>query len=326
MSRRIPLWVTLVPLALAIAGYWFFWNSWAKDFGAAVERVLPLSDVAVTGFPYRLEADLVKPVWTAGDGVKISASADRALVNRGPWQTQLTVIRSEYPKFSAIVGPGFGASFTGKSATTSVRIEDGKLVRLSSIIEAAKASLGFLPVAITADGLELHLRERVPASEVLQSATLPPRGQLVISGQRVRFDGGDALTFAADMTANGAARLTNFDDWAHAGTIEVSSLTLADAHGEVAKVAATVVPTGRTGLRFAGTVETVCPGAVVAAFEGDAAVSELRLRVPVRLAFDGLAGAVRLSGVPGDLAQRARRGQDPACPVIRGSQRRERAA
>lgn len=318
MSRRIPLWVTLVPLVLAIGGYWLVWSNWARDFGAAVERVLPDAEVSVTGFPYRLEVDLVKPVWTAGDGVKVRASADRALVNRGPWHNELTVIRAEYPKFSAIVGPGFGASFTGKSALTSVRIEDGKLARLSSIIEAAKARLGFMAVAISADVLELHLRERVPANETLQSATLPPRGQLVIKGQRLRFDGGDALTFAADMTANGAARLTSFDAWAHAGTIEVSELTLADAHGDVAKVAATVVPTGRSGLRFAGTVETVCPASVVAALEGGPPVSELRLRVPVRLAFEGLAGAMRLSGVPADLVQRARRGQDPVCPVMRG--------
>ena len=71
-------------------------------------------------------------------------------------------------------------------------------------------------------------------------------------------------------------------------------------------------------MRFAGTLETVCPANVVAAVEGAPAVTELRLRAPVRLAFDGFAGAMRLSGVPEDVAQRARRGQDPACPVIRG--------
>lgn len=312
------MWVTLVPLLLAIGGYWLAWSSWAKDFGAVVTQILPDSQVAVKGFPYRLEAELSQPVWRFGDGVKVTASADRALVNRGPWHNELTVVRADYPKVSAIVGPGFGASFTGKSALTSVRIEDGKLARLSSLIEAAKVRLGFAAVAIGADVLELHLRERVPAVTTPESATLPPRGQLVIEGQRLRFDGGDALTFAADMTANGAARLTNFDAWKQTGTIEVGKLTLADAHGDVAKVAATVVPTGRMGLRFAGTVETVCPANVMAALAGAPPVSELRLRAPVRLAFDGLAGAVRLSGVPGDLAQRARRGQDPACPVLRG--------
>jgi hypothetical protein len=318
MLNRVPLWVTLVPLALAIGLYWLLWSGWARDFGALVERTLPTGAVAVSGFPYRLETALVAPVWQAGDGVRISASADRALINRGPWQTELTVIRAEYPKVSAIVGPGFGASFTGKSASTSVRIIDGRLARLSTVIEAAKARLGFTPAVIAADVLELHLRERIPTEAAREAATPPPRGQLVVKGERLRLDGGDALTFVADLTANGAARLTDFDRWAQDGTIEVVALTLADAHGEVARVAATLVPLGRKGLRFAGTVETVCPLSVVAAFDGLPAAAELRLRAPVRLAFDGLAGAMRLSGVPSDLAQRSRRGQDPACPVLRG--------
>lgn len=316
--RRIPLWLTLVPLALAIGLYWLLWSGWAREFAAVVEATLPGADVEVTGFPYRLEAALVAPAWTAGDGVKVVAGADRAVVNRGPWAPELTVIRAEYPKVSAIVGPGFGASFTGKAALTSVKIVDGRLARLSSIIEAARARLGFTPVGIGADVFELHLRERVPTASAASSATLPPRGQLVVKGQRLRFDGGDALSFEADLTANGAGRLTDFNRWAQDGTIEVSRLTLADAHGEVARLSATLVPVGRTALRFAGTIETVCPANVVAAFGGAASVSEMRLRVPVRLAFDGLAGAMRLSGVPDDLTMRARRGQDPACPAIRG--------
>lgn len=326
MLRRLPLWTMLIPLVLAGGLYWLLWSGWAKDFGATVETVLPAAEVAVTGFPYRLETEVALPSWTFGSGVKIAASADRAFINRGPWAPELTVIRAEYPKFSAIVGPGFGASFTGKAALTSVKIVEGRLLRLSSVIEAAKARLGFTPVAITADVLELHLREREPQAKSPESATLPPRGQLVVKGERLRFDGGDALTFAADMTANGAARLIDFIRWAHDGTIEVSNLTLADAHGELAKVAATVVPMGRSGLRFAGTIETVCPGNVLAAFYGAPAVKELRLRIPVRLAFDGPAGALRLSGVPDDLAMRARRGQDPACPVIRGVASAQRAA
>ena len=317
MMRRIPLWTTLIPLLLAIGLYAFFWRGWADEFGAAVTASLPVGDVSVTGFPYRLETELVAPRWQAGDGVKIVASAARALVNRGPWQRELTVIRAEYPRFSAVVGPGFGASFTGRTASTSINVVDGRLARLSTVVEAAKARLGFTPVAIIADRLELHVRERDPGAASEESATLPPRGQLVVNGERLRLGGGDALTLLADMTANGRTRLTDFDAWANYGTIEVSALTLADAHGEVAKLVATVVPVGRTGLRFAGTIETVCPQTVVAAFEGTVPAMEMRLRAPVRLAFDGPAGAIRLSGVPADLAARARRRQDPACPVIR---------
>lgn len=317
MTRRIPLWATLIPLALAMGLYAIVWRGQANDFAAMVAASVPVGDVAVTGFPYRLETELFAPSWRAGDGVKIVASADRALINRGPWQRTLTVIRADYPKFSAVVGPGFGASFTGKTAMTSIKVVDDRLARLSTVVEAAQARLGFTPVAITADTLEFHLREIVPAAVTTESATLPPRGQMVVKGERLRFDGGDALTFLAEMTANGRGRLTDFDAWAHDGTIEVSALTLADAHGQVAKLAATIVPIGRTGLRFAGTVETVCPETVIAALQDAAAAAELRLRAPVRLAFDGPAGAIRLSGVPVDLAARARRRQDPACPIIR---------
>ena len=319
MIRRIPLWVTLIPLALATGLYAIVWRGWADEFGATVADSLPVGDVAVTGFPYRLETELIEPTWAAGDGVKIVASADRALVNRGPWQRALTVIRADYPKFSAVVGPGFGASLTGKTAMTSIKIVDDRLARLSTIVEAAQARLGFTPVAVTADRLEFHLRERDAGAASPEAATLPPQGQMLVRGERLRFGGGDALTFLADITANGRSRLTAFDAWAHDGTLEVAALTLADAHGEVAKVAATVVPVGRTGLRFAGTVETVCPETLVAAFDGRVPAGELRLRAPVRLAFDGPAGRVKLTGVPADLAARARRRQDPACPLVRGA-------
>ena len=318
MKRRVPLLLTLVPLAFAIGVYALVWQGWARDFAAMVAANLPVGDVEVTGFPYRLESELRAPKWQAGEGVKIVASADRALVNRGPWQRDLTVIRAEYPKFSAVVGPGFGGSFTGKTAMTSIKIVDDRLERLSTVVEAAQARLGFTPVKIIADTLEFHLRERIPGVESTDSATLPPRGQLVMKAQRLRLDGGDALTLLADMTANGKDRLTDFDAWAHDGTIEVARLTFADAHGDVAKLAATIVPTGRAGLRFAGTIETICPQTVVAAFQRTAPVTELRLRAPVRLAFDGVAGAVQLSGLPDNLAMRARRGQDPACPLLRG--------
>ena len=197
MLRRLPLWMMLVPLVLAGGLYWLLWSGWAKDFGTtvatvlpaadvAVATVLPAADVAVTGFPYRLETEVASPSWAFGSGVKIAASADRAFINRGPWAPELTVVRAEYPKFSAIVGPGFGASFTGKAALTSVKIVEERLVRLSTVIEAAKARLGFTPVAIAADVLELHLRERAPQVTGAESATPPPRGQLVVKGEQSR--------------------------------------------------------------------------------------------------------------------------------------------
>ena len=319
MSRRIPLWLTLVPLIAAIGLYHLLWQGWARDFDAVVRNWLPATPFEVTGFPYRLEAVVGHPELQGGDVVRLFANAARARINRGPWQDELTLVGADYPRFSAIVGPGLGASFSGKSALTSINVEDGRLVRLSSVIEAANARLGFSPVKIAADSLELHLRERQPDAKAPESATPPPRGQLVISGQRVRFDGGDALTLAADMTVIGPDRLTAYDRWVTTGSIELTRASLADAHGEIATITATIVPLGRRALRFAGSIDTVCPLAVSAAFDGRPAPAEKRLRAPLRLAFEGEPGTMRLAPPPVDLAQRPTRGQLPPCPRLRGT-------
>jgi Uncharacterized protein conserved in bacteria (DUF2125) len=319
MLRRIPLWLTLVPLVAGIIGYYLLWQGWARDFEALVEDWLPEAQVSVSGFPYRLEADVKDPTLRGGGTVKLLASAPRIRINQGPWKPQLTIVRSDYPRFSAVVGPGFGASIAGRSAVTSINVVGGKLIRLSSIIDAANARLGFADVRIAADEVQLHARERFPETPGDAGApTQPVRGQLVISGQRVRLDGGDALTLASEIAATGAERLTDFAGWARTGTIEVERLALADAHGEVALVKATLVPVGGTGIRMAGTIETICPASVEAAVLGVAAPArEMRLRSPVRLAFDGVPGAVRLTGMPDNLVYRATRGQVPPCPRLR---------
>ena len=319
MSRRLPLWLTLVPLVAAVGLYHLLWQGWAREFDALVRGWLPAKPFEVTGFPYRLEADVSHPEVQGGDVVRLFASATRARINRGPWQEELTLVGADYPRFSAIVGPGIGASFSGKSALTSINVVGGRLVRLSSVIEAANARLGFSPVNIAADSLDLHLRERQPGSDTSEGATPPARGQLVVSGQRVRFDGSDALTLTADMTVTGPARLTDYDRWVTSGTIKLTRVSLADAHGEIIGISGTIVPIGRRALRFAGTIETVCPENVSAAFDGRPGPVEKRLRAPLRLAFEGEPGAMRLAALPVDLGQRATRGQQPPCPRLRGT-------
>lgn len=321
MTRRIPLWLTLVPLVVGIALYGWLWSGWAQDFRATIERWLPGATVAISGFPYRMEADVAAPRLAGGDVVRLTAAADRARINRGPWQPELTVIGADRPRFSVVVGPAISATIAGKSAASSVKVAtEGaatRLVRLSTVIEAATARLGFTPLAIAADSLELHLRERRDVSAVPGNPVGAPRGQLVLVGERLRLGTGDALTFNADMLVTGDARLTGYDAWARSGTIEVTGLTLADASGEVASVKATLVPEARTRLRVAGTITTVCPASIAAALAAAPPVSEKRLRAPVRLSFEGVAGAVTLAGMPTDLATRPTRGQLPACPAVR---------
>lgn len=319
MLRRVPLWVTLVPLAVGFIAYYLLWQSWASDFGALVEDWLPNAQVSVSGFPYRLEADVTEAALRGGETVKLAVSAPRIRINQGPWKPQLTIVRADYPRFSAVVGPGFGASIAGRSAVTSINVVDGKLLRLSSVIDAANARLGLSQVKISADEIQLHGRERFPQGGGDAGApTLPVRGQLVVSGERLRLDGGDALTLVSEISVTGAGRLTNFADWARTGTIELERLALADAHGEVVSAKATIVPVDGTGIRLAGTIETICPASVEAAVLGVAAPArEMRLRAPLRLAFDGAPGAVRLSGMPDNLVYRATRAQLPPCPRLR---------
>ena len=318
MTRRIPVWLTLVPLLAALLLYWLLWSGWASDFRVVIQGWLPKNTPEISGFPYRLEADVANPAFAGGDVVKLMAKAVRARINRGPWQPELTVISSESPIFSALASPLLKIDIAGKTALTSIHITEGRLQRVSTVIEAATVRFGFRSLALAADGLELHLRERISARNTPAAATPSPRAQLVIAGTRLRFANSDAVTFAADIVATGAARLTAYDAWATTGTIEITSLTLADASGEVARVRATLVPVGRTSLRYAGTIETICPASVIAAFNGLPAPSERRLRAPARLAFEGKAGLVTLTGIPENLAARATRSQLPPCPALRG--------
>jgi len=145
------------------------------------------------------------------------------------------------------------------------------------------------------------------------SPTRAARGQLVLSGTRLRLGAGDALTMAAEILATGDSRLRGYDRWAQGGTLEVTRLTLADAHGEVARVNATLAPEGRDRLRVAGTVVTACPLRMTGSSQ-----TEYRLRVPVRLAFSGTLDDVSISTPMQDFGNRPRRTKEPACPKILG--------
>jgi hypothetical protein len=318
--RRVPLWVTILPLIAGIGVYWYLWSGWARGFEAAIQPWLPGIPISATGFPYRLEAEVENPSLRRDGTVKLGLGASRLRINRGPWRPELTVVQAMAPRFSAMVSPLVSAGVGGREAQVSIKVENDRLARLSAVIQAATVQLGFVPVPLAADSLELHLRERDPAPTGNRPA-LPARGQFVVSGERFRIGNGDALTLAADTLLTGPARLTDYDNWATSGTLELTSLTLADAHGEVASVKATLVPRGRLGLRFAGTVTTVCPASIKAAFDGSPAPAEKRLRMPVRLAFSGVPGAVLLEGMPADLATRPVKAQMAACPVLRGRAR-----
>jgi hypothetical protein len=317
MKRRLPLWLTLVPLLAAGSLYFLLWRSWAGEFRGELARWLPESSLSIGGFPYRLEANVASPQVRLRGTVDLSARAAAARVNRGPWQRELTVVRLEEPVVKVTVSPAIRAAIEARSATASINWGDGRLRRQSTIFQAARLSIGNGDIAFTADTLELHLRERNDAGAAAALApTMPAKGQLVLGATRMRLAGSDALTMSAEILATGATRLVDYGRWAKDGTLELTRLSLSDGHGEIVTANATLVPQGLSGLQVAGTLTTVCPYAVAAAFAGRSPPPEKRLRLPLRLAFSGDYQALSLAAVP-DLARRPRRDQAPDCPQLR---------
>jgi hypothetical protein len=303
---------------VAVGLYAWLWRGWAEAFRTEIADWLPGETLSVSGFPYRLEVAVAQPRLAGSTVVSLRAEATNARINRGPWQPNLTIIRTEAPRFTAQVSPLLGASIEGGTALTSINWGEGRLRRLSAVVQAARIRISGRSLPLQADTLEIHLRERdgeaVPDTSPVQAA----RGQLVLSGTRLRLGSsgpalGDALTMTAEILATGAARLRDYDRWANGGTLEITRLTLADAHGEVARIKATLAPEGRRRLQLAGTASTVCPLSLMGQ---TGAAPEYRLRVPVVLAFSGTVEDFVFSAVPATLATRPRRTKEPACPKI----------
>lgn len=313
--RRVPLWLTFVPLLLGAAGYYWFWSGYAERFAAEVATVLPGVPARIGGFPYRIEATLGRPRLQLGGPVAgATLDAASAAATRGPWRPQLTVIRSTAPRMQIAVAALARATLdvTAAAALSSLHVEGRRLQRLSTVFDRPQIVSGLLPVAARADRLEVHLRE-TPAVAAAGMPTPPRQAQVVLTGTAVRFGPGAPLTLNADIGLTSPARLRSYAGWAAGGTVEVG-LTLSDASGEVLRMAASGVPSSGA-LRLAGTIDTVCPAHVAAAFTGTVPAPEARARRPVRLAFAGTPGALRLTGAPP--AGLATRTQLPPCPRLR---------
>jgi hypothetical protein len=318
MMRRLPLWFTLLPLAAGIAAWWYAWSGWADGFAAVMRAWFPAAQISVTGFPYRMETELVQPRLAGSGRIAITASADRARFNRGPWRPELTVIQAQAPNVSVGLDDVLRAQFSAPAALTSVHVAGGRLLRFSSAADAASVRLGFVDAPLALGRLELHVRERSDAASP-GSPDLPPRGEFVVHGKDVRI--GKAAPLAVELAAlvQGAGRLTSHARWLDGGSIEIKRLDFADSTGSIAEVKATLVPDGADAFILAGTITTVCPASVAARLNGTAAPSEQRLRVPMRLALRGRIGAdqgMLLDVLPADLATRPRRGQLPPCPKL----------
>ena len=318
MTRRWPLLFALLPLLLGLAVYGQLWRGWAAGFETTLAAWFPGRQPVATGFPYRLEAELVSVDRRHEGAVHLRLAADRLRLNRGPWRPELTVLQGQGVRLSARLA-GLAARIAAASGTASLQLEGDRLDRLSIVPPAAAGNAGIGP-DFRAESFELHARERVTrgdAGDTGPSAAL--RGQLVVNGEGVRLGQGAPLSIAGEALVNGAARLDDYARWSTGGGSIDASLSARDASGEIFALSATLVPQG-AGFRLSGSITTVCPASVAAALAGTAPPAEARLRAPVRLAIETAlptTGPVALSGQPPDLATRPRRRQIPACPRLK---------
>uniref|UniRef100_UPI0013DC5550 DUF2125 domain-containing protein n=1 Tax=Sandarakinorhabdus rubra TaxID=2672568 RepID=UPI0013DC5550 len=281
MTRRWPILLSLLPLVLGLGVYWQLWRGWADTFEATLSGWFPGQTVVATGFPYRLETELANVELAHQGNTSLVLKAGGLRLNRGPWRPELTVLQGQDVALGGTAA-GLSARVAAATATASLKLDAGRLDRLSVVLPAATGNFGLGP-DFRAEMLELHVRERAGLRDGdPASPRLPPRGQLVVSAAGLSLGQGAPITLAADMTIRGAGRLDDYRRWASAGGSLDAVVTGSDATGELFTLTATIVPLG-AGARLAGTISTVCPLAVAAALDGTRAPAEQRLRAPVRL-------------------------------------------
>lgn len=320
MSRRIPLWATLIPLLLGIAVWGLIWRGYEAQFEADLRRVLP-ADLAIdaAGFPYRLEARLTGVKLAHEDAaLEMGLAAEQVAINRVPWQQDRQVITIGKSQARAALKPLAGATLVvdAPEAVASLRMEGPQIARLSVVWQKPTLSTGLIALPMTADSFEAHLRE-TPATGPASGPRLPTQAQLVLAAAGLRLGAGAPLKLALDSEMTAPGPITSLAAWEQGGTAEIRSATLSDATGEVARLSATLVAEGGR-LRLAGTVETVCPATVRAAIAGHSAPPEKRSRVAEKIAIGGtLPGG--LTAAPRDPAKPPPpvRGQEPPCPALR---------
>ena len=327
VRRRIPLWVTLIPLAVGIAVWGWLWQGHEARLKADLTQVLPTGTKLETGgFPYRLEAR-IEPADILFDDIALSASAKaaEAVVNRVPWQPDRQVISLRDTSATLALKPLDSARLwvVAPGAQASLRLDGHSIARLSIVWDQPEIATGLFAGPVRAASLEAHFRE-TPAPEFTAttptsaSPVFPTQAQLVINGTDVRFGGGAPLALALEAEFTARAALASFAGWADDGTAEIRAATLSDATGEVARLTATLVPDGDDHLAIAGTIDTVCPASVRAAIAGEPAPTEQRARKPERIAISGrLPGEV--TATPHDPTKPLPpvRGQEPPCPRLR---------
>lgn len=316
--KRLPLWATLIPLIVGLAIYWWYWDRERAAFEDRLETLFG-EGVSVNGFPYRLEADVAEPRLRHDGEFALDVRAGRAVINRQPWRDSLSFVRLIEPRLQwRAPALGLGFDVASGSEQASLRLDGERIARLSSVHETAELRLPFVGTPATAKSFEWHFRETPAAPDPASRApTFPEQAQLVLAAEAIRFGQGDPLKLAAQIGLTSAAPVWDLASWRRGGTVELRRVTLSDAAGEVATLIATGSASLTAPLRIAGTIETVCPITVQAAFAGTAAPArEYRTRRPVKLGIGGTPGNLELVLPTGGPRRMPVRAQEAPCPRL----------
>ena len=343
--KRVQPWMLLLPLVAGGILWFWLWHGYADGLRQDVTGWLsPGATIDSGGFPYRLEAEIGNAdIRRQSEALEMHLHAATAVVNRAPWENDRQVIALIRPEATLDARHLAGARLhiAAPEARASLRTKDGHIARLSVIWTAPAITSGLFGAPITAERLETHVRETPAHGNIGPDPTGPVQAEVEVSGSGVRIGKGAPLNLELAAAVTADAPLTSFAGWATGGTIEIGPAILSDSSGEVARLRATLVPDGLGGLRIAGTIETVCPANVRAAFTPTPAAepvppAEQRLRRPARIAFAGtLPGGVTMdadnpagsAGNPNPAGSAGNpnpagpagpvRAQLPPCPAIR---------
>lgn len=315
--KRPPLWTTLIPLVVAGAAYYQWWSAQRDAFVADVAAIFGVEGSS-GGFPYRIETGIAKPALGFDRaGAVASVSADLIVLNRQTLGEGPVVGQMLQPRLMLAV-PAIsdaGVNIEARTSSSSLRIANGHVVRFSTVFDAARLRFARLATAATADRFEAHFRETPAVAVASSDPRFPVQDELVLAATGLRYGKGDPLSFAASLDLTAKRPVRSFADWRTGGTVEVRRFQLSDRVGDVLTLTATASP-GSDGQMFsAGTVDTVCPATVEAAFAGETGARELRARRVIRYAFAGPLGRLRLT--PLGVTRVPVRNQEPPCPVLR---------
>lgn len=138
-KRYFGLIIPFVLAACLVVGYWFYWSKAASEVETRVRTAIPVSvvsDVRITGFPYRLTLELGDLKLKSGNGLGFSSS--RVVATASPFNPLLWVLEgAQDPALSLPGGPSRTLQATNLKA--SLRLNSAGFERLSLTFDGLEA-------------------------------------------------------------------------------------------------------------------------------------------------------------------------------------------